>query len=94
MANMEPPMLSSQDHTILLTLWKLRGVGRNAVGLEALKAELPSEAISDGFPQTVERLQKQGFLEATNVQGQNMLSLTSLGLAILRQIQEDKLEEI
>jgi len=91
-----PPQatLSDLEERILLALWKLRGIGKNTINERILKADLAAESESEGWMEKIRSLNNQGFLEMGNVDGQNSFSLTALGLAILRRIEEDRLQEL
>ena len=91
-----PPQatLSDLEERILLALWKLRGIGKNTINERILKADLAAESESEGWMERIRSLNNQGFLEMGNVDGQNSFSLTALGLAILRRIEEDRLQEL
>lgn len=86
--------LSDLEERILLALWKLRGIGKNTINERILKADLAAESESEGWMERIRSLNNQGFLEMGNVDGQNSFSLTALGLAILRRIEEDRLQEL
>jgi len=79
--------------TTLLTIWKLKGIGNSAVYEEQLKAELANES-PENIPSTIQLLQSQGFVEIKDLEGRNAVSITPLGLAILRKIEEDRLQEL
>jgi len=84
--------LSELSGKILLSLWRLNGIGPRAIQEQTLKADLKVE--SEQFFQETESLTRQGFLDKLTLEGQTSFSLTSLGLAILRQLEEDKLQEL
>jgi hypothetical protein len=86
--------LTESEERILLVLWKMKGVGKNRVMEDSLKSN-PSLATSgDLLASEMVNLQNQGFIEAVPEEDHNTLSLTPLGLAILRQIEEDRLQEL
>lgn len=90
-----PPIsgLSELEETVLLALWKLRGIGKSVVGEGRLREELPNEA-PQNLAGAIEALRNQGFIEGLTSENQNLLSLTPLGLAILRKVEEDRLQEL
>jgi DNA-binding MarR family transcriptional regulator len=93
-----PPMpqangLSELEERILLTLWKLKGVGKNGVAESNLQGELPNE-MPQNLTAATEALQNQGFVEGRSSTDRTFLSLTPLGLAILRKLEEDRLQEL
>jgi len=89
---MPPDTLSGLGERILLAVWKLNGVGKRSVTEETLKAELSDAA--DYFSQELQTLQDLGFIVKAGADGRADLALTPIGLAILRQIEEDKLQEL
>jgi hypothetical protein len=93
MPNMPPQALSDLGEQILLTLWRLRGIGNKFVKQENLRADLAVDS-DQTWVGEIANLQTEGFLTSTNLDGQDVVSLTPLGLAILRQIEEDKLQEL
>ena len=83
--------LSELGERILLAVWKLNGAGKPAVTEHMLKAELSE--VSNDISQELRRLQEQGFI--VRATGENAeFALTPIGLAILRQVEEDKLQEL
>ena len=86
--------LSEVEEQILLALWKLGGIGKNHVREDALTANLDVAGSEDGWVKRVVILHDRGFLQSVTVEGGREISLTPLGLCLLRQIEEDKLEEL
>jgi hypothetical protein len=86
--------LTESEERILLALWKLKGIGKNHIREDSLKADLAAGASDEHLTNEIMNMQSQGFLETVTVDEQNTISLTPLGLAILRQIEEDKLQEL
>jgi DNA-binding MarR family transcriptional regulator len=86
--------LTETQERILLTLWRMKGVGKNRIREESLKVELGSDQSSDLLTGEIMNLQIGGFLERIAEEDQSVISLTPLGLAILRQLEEDKLQEL
>jgi len=93
-----PPMpqannLSEVEEGILLAIWKLKGIGKNGVAESSLQPELPNET-AQNLAGAIEALQNKGFIELTSSGDSKLLSLTPLGLAILRKLEEDRLQEL
>jgi hypothetical protein len=86
--------LSELEERVLLALWKLGGIGKNHVGEDALRADLATVGLNSGCIKELASLHDRGFLQSVTVQGEKEISLTPLGLSLLRQIQEDRLEEL
>jgi len=89
-----PDGISELQERILLGLWKLKGIGDNPINEEILRKTLPTEPQASNWTNELNSLLNQGFLQATNKNGRNSVSLTPLGLAILRKIEEDRLQEL
>jgi DNA-binding HxlR family transcriptional regulator len=85
--------LSEPMQTMLFAIWKLNGVGNNTVGEDQLKTELPDHA-PETLPSTLTQLQSLGFVEITTNGDRRKISITPLGVAILRKVEEDRLQEI
>jgi DNA-binding MarR family transcriptional regulator len=89
----EPNMLSELEERTLLAIWKLKGIGKNGVEESNIQTELTDET-PQNLAVALETLQNQGFIEKANSSGRKFLSLTPLGLAILRKLEEDRLQEL
>lgn len=91
-----PPVntLTESEERLLLTLWRLKGIGENRIREDSLKADMATGALEEPIADGIVRLQGQGFVERVAVDDHKAVSLTPLGLAILRQIEEDKLQEL
>ncbi len=85
--------LSDLQERILLAIWKLRGMGQYTVDEGKLRTELMNESTQD-MVDASGTLVKQGFLEKKDADNRTSFSLTSLGLAILRKLEEDRLQEL
>jgi predicted transcriptional regulator len=92
MPAMPSATLTESKERILLVLWKLRGIGNNPIREDSLKAEAGQG--DENLENEMIELQMQGFLERVTTDDHKSVSLTPLGLAILRQIEEDKLQEL
>lgn len=86
--------LTELGEKILVSLWKLGGVGKAGVRAEALKTDMAASGSPENLQAEITALQNLGFLEAQTSDGGILLSLTVLGLALLRQLEEDKLQEL
>jgi DNA-binding MarR family transcriptional regulator len=89
----QPNGLPDLEERILLAIWKLRGIGKNAVDESGLQTELSNET-PQNLAAAIQTLRNQGFLERTSLNDRVLLSLTPLGLAILRKVEEDRLQEL
>jgi hypothetical protein len=84
--------LSEIQESILLAIWKLRGIGTSAVEVAQLQSELTNDPPEE-LPVALQLLHSKGFIEIKEANGKST-SLTPLGLAILRKIEEDRLQEL
>ena len=89
----QPDALPDLEQRILFALWKLRGIGKNAVEENRLQEELKSDP-PESLDTSVEVLVNKGFIERTHGSDLRLLSLTPLGFAILRKLEEDRLQEL
>jgi hypothetical protein len=85
--------LSEEGKAALLAIWKLRGIGTNTVDERKVKAEMTKGPCED-LASTLRLLETQGFIEIKDEADHKGVSITPLGLAILRKIEEDKLQEL
>ncbi|MGA2626892.1 MAG: hypothetical protein ABSF63_07515 [Candidatus Bathyarchaeia archaeon] len=85
--------LSEGGEAVLLAIWKLKGIGTNTVDERQLKAEMAKEP-SEDLSSTLQLLETQGFIEIKDEADRKGVSITPLGVAILRKIEEDKLQEL
>jgi DNA-binding PadR family transcriptional regulator len=85
--------LSEAQEAVLLAIWKLRGIGSSTVEERLVKAEMTKDPSEDLTP-TFQLLETQGFIEIKEEADRKSVSITPLGLAILRKIEEDKLQEL
>jgi hypothetical protein len=91
---MPPPNgLSEPQEAILFAIWKLRGIGGNVVNENQLRNQLTTQH-PESLPSTLTELQSLGFVDVENASGQKNVSITPLGVAILRKVEEDRLQEI
>jgi len=85
--------LTETQEAVLFAIWKLRGIGTNPLTEDQLKTQMangPTEAL----PQALTELQSQGFVQVENNGGRKTVAITPLGLAILRKVEEDRLQEV
>jgi len=85
--------LSEPQEAMLFAIWKLRGIGNNPITEDQLKAQVSNDPAESLQPALTE-LQSQGFVQVDNNGDQRTISITPLGLAILRKVEEDRLQEI
>jgi len=85
--------LSEPQEAMLFAIWKLRGIGTNTITEDQLKAQVSNQPL-EAEASTLAQLQSQGFVEVTDKDGRRGISITPLGVAILRKVEEDRLQEI
>jgi DNA-binding HxlR family transcriptional regulator len=85
--------LPEEGEAVLLAIWKLRGIGTNRVDERKVKAEMTNGS-STNLTSTLQLLETQGFVEIKDQGNRKEVSITPLGLSILRKIEEDKLQEL
>jgi len=86
--------LSETQADILLTIWKLRGIGTNRVDEVKVNAEVMDFVAAEDLRSALATLQTQGFIDTQVNEGHFSFSLTPLGVAILRKTEEDRLQEL
>jgi len=85
--------LSEPQETLLFAIWKLRGIGNNAITEDQLKPQITNQP-GETLLQKLAQLQSQGFVQIDDKNGRKTVSITPLGVAILRKVEEDRLQEI
>lgn len=85
--------LPDLEQRVLLAIWKLKGIGKSGVDETRLQTEVPNET-AQNLAGAISVLTSQGFVEQANSSDHKLLSLTPLGLAILRKLEEDRLQEL
>ena len=85
--------LSEPQEAVLFAIWKLRGIGNKPITEDQLKAQMTNES-AEPLPADLTQLQSQGFVQIADKGGRKIISITPLGLAILRKVEEDRLQEI
>lgn len=72
----------------------MKGIGKHGVRQNVVLADITKNNASLTLEEDITRLQELGFVEIAVLDGQASLSLTPLGISLLRQIEEDRLEEL
>ena len=86
--------LSELEEKLLLSLWKLKGIGKNHIRETTLKADLTQSESQGNWTNAISSLNDRSLLQVVTVDGEREISLTPLGLSLIRQIEEDKLQEL
>jgi len=82
--------LPQQKREILLSMWKAGAIGDRRIPLRDLKAKLADEA-RQNYRSYLENLKERLFIEVFSGGDDDLVSITSVGLAFIRQIQEEEL---
>ena len=85
--------LSEPQQTVLFAIWKLRGIGSSTVSETQLKTQVADQPL-EIVTSTLTQLQSLGFIAINPKGDQKNISITPLGAAILRKVEEDRLQEI
>jgi predicted transcriptional regulator len=85
--------LSDSQEAVLFAIWKLRGIGTSVITESQLKAQVTDEQ-PEAISAALSQLQAHGFVHIDNKNDRKTMSITPLGVAILRKIEEDRLQEI
>jgi hypothetical protein len=85
--------LSPQKRQILLYMWKSGAVGDRAIRLRNLKARL-SDDVRSNYVSNMKDLESRLFVRISRADHEESASLTPLGLAYIRQVQDDNLRFI
>jgi hypothetical protein len=85
--------LPLQKRQILLSMWKARAIGNKTISLRDLKAKL-AEEVKPNYVSWMKNLKGKLFIEISRRGKDDVASITPLGLAFIRQIQDDDLKFI
>jgi len=80
--------LPPQKRQVLLAMWKARAIGDRTISLRDLKARLPDE-VKVNYISHLKNLKEKLFIQISHANNQDAASITPLGLAFIRQIQDD-----
>ncbi len=82
--------LPTLEKQMLLSLWEARAIGNRAISIPSLKKSLTEDAKFHCIS-CLKNLEKKLFVEISRANEDQMVSITPLGLAFIRQIQDDDL---
>jgi len=77
-----------------MAVWRLGGIGQNFVPEYWLGNHLSMKGIAEAWKEGLQELMALGFLETAQKDGGQSYAVSPLGMAILRQLEEDRLEEL
>ncbi len=83
--------LPLQERKILLSMWKAKAIGGRAISIRDLRARLDEEGKGD-YRDNLENLENKLLIEVLHNDKEDAVSMTPLGLAYFRQIQDDDLK--
>jgi Mn-dependent DtxR family transcriptional regulator len=87
------PDLSDDEVRILRTMWELKALGTHAVTMRSLASRL-SNATNEKAAEKVKRLQARGLVTIREGAGGDLLALSPLGAAFVRQLQDRQLGDL
>jgi len=90
---MEKSSLPLLKISILLLMWRLKAVGGGSVPTEALRVKLKPEQ-RNGFGVSIQNLEESMLVVSTKKNDQELLSMTPLGVAFVRQFEEMELDKL
>ena len=87
------PGISSDEIQVLHAMWELKALGTHRVLMQSLASRVP------GVPDTetieiVKRLEARGLVTTRKGAGGDLLALSPLGAAFVRQLQDRQLSEL
>ena len=85
--------LSSKQISVLLALWELRALGTHMVSLQQVTSRLP-EPLGPDAPEQLQDLKNRGLITRSDPSDQESYSLSLLGTACVRQLQDKELSDL
>jgi len=93
MASSMTPDLSNSQISILQALWELKALGTHGATLEQLMNRL-SDSLSSDAAEQLEDLERRDLIARRGSSGQAFYSLSALGTACVRQLQDRRLSDL
>ncbi|HXZ98409.1 MAG TPA: hypothetical protein VED24_03490 [Candidatus Acidoferrum sp.] len=87
------PDLSDDEVLILRTMWELKALGTRTITMRSLASRV-SRGVSDETGERVKRLEARGLVTLTKGAGGDLLALSPLGAAFVRQLQDSQLGDL
>jgi predicted transcriptional regulator len=87
------PDISSNEIQVLQRMWELKAVGTHRVIMRNLTSRMPGVPDTETI-ETVKRLEARGLVTTKKGAGGELLALSSLGAAFVRQLQDRQLSEL
>jgi DNA-binding MarR family transcriptional regulator len=85
--------LSNDEALILRTMWELKALGTRTVTIRSLSSRL-SNAKEKETVETIKRLEARGLVTIRKGTGGDLLALSPLGAALVRQLQDRQLGDL
>jgi len=87
------PDLTSDEIQILQTMWELKALGTRTMAIGSL-ASNTTNVLDKGTIERVRRLEARGLITTKNEAGGELLALSPLGAAFVRQLQDRQLGDL
>jgi DNA-binding MarR family transcriptional regulator len=87
------PDLSDDEVLILRTMWELKALGTRTITLRTLVGRM-SRSVLDETSERVKRLEARGLVTIVKDAGGDLLALSPLGAALVRQLQDRQLGDL
>ena len=87
------PGISSDEIQILQAMWELKALGTHTVTIRSLAGRMPDVPDIERI-ETVKRLEARGLVTTKKRAGGDLLALSPLGAAFVRQLQDRQLREL
>jgi Mn-dependent DtxR family transcriptional regulator len=87
------PDLSNDEVLILRTMWELKALGTRTVTMPSLSSRMPSVPDKQAT-ERVKRLEARGLVTIRKGAGGDLLALSPLGAAFVRQLQDRQLSDL
>ena len=87
------PGISSDEIQVLQAMWELKALGTHTVIMRSLAGRIPNVSDVDTI-ETVKRLEARGLVTTKKGAGGDLLALSPLGAAFVRQLQDRQLNEL
>ena len=87
------PGISSDEIQVLQAMWELKALGTHTVIMRSLVGRMPNVPDIETI-ETVKRLEARGLVTTTKGAGDDLLALSPLGAAFVRQLRDRQLGEL
>jgi predicted transcriptional regulator len=87
------PGISSDEIQVLHAMWELKALGTHTVMMRSLVGRMPDVPDVETI-ETVKRLEARGLVTTKKRAGGDLLALSPLGAAYVRQLQDRQLNEL